>query len=66
MKVNVTVIQTLRFEITKEVEIPHKDYLKYLKTGEYNSDLMYEISGDIDDSNWTQTNEWIDNIEKIK
>lgn len=66
MKVNITVVQTLRYELTKEVEMPYKDYVKYIKTGKYDNDLMYEISGDIDDSDWVETQEWIDSIEKAK
>lgn len=66
MKVNVSVVQILRFEITKEVEMSFKDYRKYLKTGEYSDDLLYEVSGDIDDNNWTETDEWINDIEIIK
>jgi hypothetical protein len=66
MKVNVTVVQTLRYELTKEVEMPYKDYVNYIKTGEYDDNLMYEVSGDIDDIDWVETEEWIDSIEKAK
>ena len=66
MKVNVTVEQVIRFEITKEVEMSYEDYRRYLKTGKYSNELLYEISGDIDDIHWTNTNEWISDIEKVK
>jgi hypothetical protein len=66
MKVNVTVVELLRYEITKEVEMSYSEYIKYLKTGKYSNELLYEVSGDIDDIHWTDTEEWIENIEKIK
>jgi hypothetical protein len=66
MKVNVTVVQILRYEISKEVEMSYEDYRRYLKNGQYRKELLYEVSGDIDDSNWTNTEEWISDIEKVK
>jgi hypothetical protein len=66
MKVNVTVVQVLRFEITKEVEMSYSEYRSYLKNGNYSKDLMYEVSGDIDDIHWVGTEEWISDIEKVK
>jgi len=66
MKVNVTVVQILRYEISKEVEMFYEDYRRYLKNGQYRKELLYEVSGDIDDSNWTNTEEWISDIEKVK
>ena len=66
MKVKVTVEQVLRFEITKEVEMSYQDYNRYLKTGKYSNELLYEVSGYIDDIHWTNTNEWISDIEKVK
>jgi len=66
MKVKVSVVQLLRFEITKEVEISYTEYKKYLKTGQYENELLYDVSSYIDDFNWVSTEEWIDDIEKIK
>jgi hypothetical protein len=66
MKVNVSVVQVLRYEITKEVEMSYEDYRRYLKTGKYSNELLYEVSGDIDDIHWVETDEWISDIEKIK
>ena len=66
MKVKVSVVQLLRFEITKEVEISYTEYKKYLKTGQYENELLYDVSSCIDDVNWVSTKEWIDDIEKIK
>ncbi len=66
MKVNVSVVQVLRYEITKEVEMSYSEYRRYLKTGEYDDELLYEVSGDIDDIHWVETDEWISDIEKVK
>lgn len=66
MKVNVSVVQVLRYEITKEVEMSYEDYRRYLKTGKYSNELLYEVSGDIDDIHWVETDEWISDIEKFK
>ena len=66
MKVNVTVVQVLRYEITKEVEMSYEDYRKYLKAGKYSKELLYEVSGDIDDNHWTNTEEWISDIQSKK
>lgn len=66
MKVNVTVVQVLRYEITKEVEMSYEEYRRYLKTGEYSNELLYEVSGDIDDVHWTNTEEWISDIQSKK
>jgi hypothetical protein len=66
MKVNVSVVQVLRYEITKEVEMSYSEYRRYLKTGEYDDELLYEVSGDIDDIHWVETDGWISDIEKIK
>ena len=41
MKVNVTVVQVLRYEITKEVEMSYEDYRRYLKAGKYSKELLY-------------------------
>lgn len=66
MKVNVSVVQVLRYEITKEVEMSYSEYRRYLKTGEYSDELLYEVSGDIDDIHWVETDDWISDIEKVK
>jgi|LakMenEpi03Aug12_release.lakeMendotaPanAssembly.Ray.scaffolds.fasta_scaffold3518731_1 hypothetical protein len=66
MKVNVSVVQVLRYEITKEVEMSYEDYRRYLKTGKYSNELLYEVSGDIDDIHWVETEDWISDIEKVK
>ena len=64
MKVQVTVTQVLTYEITKEVEMTEKEYKQYIKNGNYSTELLYEVSSDIDDQHWTNTQEFITNIER--
>jgi hypothetical protein len=64
MKVQVKVTQILTYEITKEVEMTEKEYKQYIKNGRYSKELLHEISSDIDDQHWTNTQEFITDIEK--
>ena len=64
MKVQVTVTQVLTYEITKEVEVTEKEYKQYIKNGKYSQELLHEVSSDIDDQDWRNTEEFITNISK--
>jgi len=66
MKVQVTLTETLTYEITKEVEISKKDYKYYLKNGNLpTKDLEWELSGEMDDEDHISTEHYISDLQAI-
>ena len=68
MKVSVTLKEVLTYEHTKEVEMTKAEYNHYLKTGKLpektDTSLQHELSGEIDNEHWIETEHYIINVEK--
>jgi hypothetical protein len=68
MKVSVTLTEVLTYKITKEVEISSTDYATYIRTGKLPSNtetnLEHDLSSEVDDKHWVETEHYINYIEK--
>ena len=68
MKVSVTSTEVLTYKITKEVEMSSTDYATYMRTGKLPSNtetnLQHDLSSEIDDVNWVETEHYINYVEK--
>ena len=68
MTISATLIETITYEITKDIELTNTEYATYIKTGKLpfkkDVELQHELSSEVDDQHHIQTQHYISNIEK--
>ena len=69
MKVQVTLIERLTYQITKEIELSPIEYARYIRNGKLSdkkeTEIQHDLSGEVDNEHWIETENWISDIEKI-